>query len=373
VTAAAGAAPPAVRSGVAETPLLDAAGGSRAAPAEGGEGTGAPAGDPAAIVRAGLGLAAGSPVAVEPVTRHSNINHVYRVDAAGRVLWLKVSPARPRHLPVDLPRERIASEAAAIVRFGALAGGRLAVPRVLFLDRRRAALGLSDVGAGRAVLIDVLARSYGLLAEQAANLGRALAAVHDGTRGEPPMRPPAERAAVRRVIFDGLLAPGARALFPAAWERVAAEMSGREECLVHADLWAKNLLAAAGRPLAVVDFEGAHTGDPAFDLGTLLAVAALPALADPALAGAAAGFACRLGAAYRASSADPARAEAAVGRACLYAGTFLAARGFGPFAYPMTEPARARLAALARGLTLDPPAGAAAFAARLLAAAAAGG
>ena len=41
---------------------------------------------------------------------------------------------------------------------------------------------------------------------------------------------------LRRVVFEGLLAPGARAVFPELWEEVSAEMQAHEECLIHADL-----------------------------------------------------------------------------------------------------------------------------------------
>ena len=52
-------------------------------------------------------------------------------------------------------------------------------------------------------------------------------------------------------------------------------------------------------------------------------------------------------------------------RAFLYVGTLLAARGFGPFAYPMAEPARIRLATLARSLSVQPVADLTEYCARL--------
>lgn len=335
-------------------------------PEAGSSGDAAPADETLrAAVRTGLGLAPAAPVTLVPVTRHSNINYVYRVEAAGRRLYVKVVPERPRGLDVPLPPGRVASEAAALRRFGELCGGLVAVPAVLFLDTGLCALGLEDVGGGREVLIDVVDRRYRLLGEQARPLGLALAAVHGGSRGAPPLRPDGERQIVRRVIYDGLIAPGARHLFAAAWEEIGAEMQSRSECLVHADLWAKNLLVAAGRPLALVDFEGAHLGDPAFDLGTLLAVATIPALAAPPLAPAAGAFAASLLAAYAAGAAGAAWSAGAVTRSLRYAGAFLAARGYGPFAYRLDETARQRLASLARTLAEDPPVTAAAFSRRL--------
>ena len=103
-----------------------------------------------------------------------------------------------------------------------------------------------------------------------------------------------EEAIVRKVIFDGLLAPGARQVFPERWDEVGAEMQAHKECLVHADLWSKNLLVRQGEPVALVDFEGVIYGDPAFDLGTLLAVALVPASQRSALVGEALAFSSRL-------------------------------------------------------------------------------
>jgi aminoglycoside phosphotransferase (APT) family kinase protein len=312
----------------------------------------------AELVRSTLGLRASTPVEVRADGEHSNINHVYRVRyGAGRSLYLKVVPARPRKLPVTLPRERFLSEAEAIRRFGRLAGGAVVVPEVLFVDRDCCALGMSDVGGGRRVLLDLLPGRYSLLAEQAEPLGRALAAVHAGSRGMRPLRPAAEAAAIEAVIFDGLLAPGARAVFPESWEEIHGELRSGRRVLVHADLWGKNLLVAPGRPVAVVDFEGAMLGDPAFDLGTLLAVAVLPAFERPAVLPQAAGFVHRLLATYVAAAGAAAgdEARASCRRGCRAAAVFLAARGFGPFAYPLADRARERLAELTARLARRPP------------------
>lgn len=309
-------------------------------------------------MRSALGLRAAAPVELRADGEHSNINHVYRVRyGAGRSLYLKVVPARPRRLPVALPRERFLSEAEAIRRFGRLAGGAVVVPELLFVDRGSFALAMSDVGGGRRVLLDLLPGRYALLAEQAEPLGRALAAVHAGSRGMKPLRPAAEAAAIEAVIFDGLLAPGARAVFPERWEEIRGELRSDRRVLVHADLWGKNLLVAPGRRMAVVDFEGAMLGDPAFDLGTLLAVALVPAFERPAVLAQAAGFVHRLLATYvavaGAGAAD--EAQATCRRACRAAAVFLAARGFGPFAYPLPDRARERLAELAARLARRPP------------------
>jgi aminoglycoside phosphotransferase (APT) family kinase protein len=312
-------------------------------------------------VRRGLGLGAAEPVGLREVGEFSNINYVYRVEAAGRTLYLKAVPERPRRVPVRLPRERVFSEAEGLRRFRALAAGAVVIPEVLFVDEQEMALGMSDVGEGRRVLFSLLPEQFALLAEQAEALGRALGLVHGGTRGAGTPRPPAEEAMIRGVVFQGLLAPGALQVFPELWDEVSAEMRAHDECLIHADLWSKNLLVRQGEPVALVDFEGVCYGDPAFDLGTLLAVALVPALDVPALVPDALAFASRLFGAWAAACGSATWPGEVRPRAFRAASTFLAARGFGPFAYDLSEDGRRRVGALARALAAEPPSDAAGF------------
>jgi aminoglycoside phosphotransferase (APT) family kinase protein len=313
------------------------------------------------VVRRGLKLPATTPVSMTEVGELSNINYVYSVEVPGRSLFLKVVPELPKRLPVKLPRERVFSEAEGLRRFRDHAGGDVLIPEVLFVDGEVMALAMSDVGEGRRILFNVLADEFELLAEQAASLGHALGAVHGGTRGQGTPRPPQEEFIIRKVVFDGLLAPGAKLAFPEHWDAVQSEMRAHHECLIHADLWSKNLLVAGGAPIAVVDFEGILFGDPAFDLGTLTAVALLPALDDVALLPDALGFVERLLQAWAERCGDSEWPSAVEPRTFRATATFLAARGFGPFAYPMSEGARQRVGALARSLAGDPPADFAAF------------
>jgi hypothetical protein len=83
---------------------------------------------------------------------------------------------------------------------------------------------------------------------------------------------------------------------------------------------------------------------------------------QPALAGACAAFTETLIGAYAVAARenlpprDTSWPSTVCARAYLYVGTLLAARGFGPFAYAMSDAARDRLAGLARSLTMQPPA-----------------
>lgn len=317
------------------------------------------------VVRRGLHLSDSTAVLLHEDGELSNINYVYRVEVPGRNLYLKVVPEQPRRLPIRLPRERVFSEAEGLRRFRSLARAGIVIPEVLFVDDREMALAMSDVGEGRQVLFTVLAERFELLAEQADALGKALGAVHGGTRGSKSPRPPEEEQIIRKVIFDGLLAPGARVVFPELWDEVSAEMQAHRECLIHADLWSKNLLVRGGEPIAIVDFEGVCLGDAAFDLGTLTAVALLPALDQTAPLEEALTFCGRLLDAWTSACGSDAWAGEVLPRTFRATATFLAARAFGPFAYSMSEAARQRVRQIAVSLAADPPATFSAFSNRV--------
>ena len=236
----------------------------------------------------------------------------------------------------------------------------MSVPEVLYVDQAAYALGMSDVGLGRRVLLEVIDERYALLTVQAVPLGTALGRVHSRSRGNKPFRPQQFEHMLHSVIVDYLLAPGAKVLFPDQWPGIAAQLSANRECLIHGDLWAKNLLVSDHAVPGVVDFEGASIGDPALDVATLLAVAVIPALEQPALLPSCIEFSEALVGAYRAAAKENLWARDSLwpstvcARAYLYVGTMLAARGFGPFRYPLSDAARDRLAGLARSLSVEP-------------------
>jgi tRNA A-37 threonylcarbamoyl transferase component Bud32 len=307
------------------------------------------------LVLRGLGLSSAVPVQVSEVDEFSNINYVYRVQILGRSFYVKMVPARAKRFAASMPRERVFSEAEGLRRFRRLAGGLVLIPEVLFVDTQEMALAMTDVGEGREVLFTVLRERFDLLAEQADALGQALGAIHGGTRGTGILRPAQEEAIIRGVIFEGLLAPGARQVFPGMWDAVSAEMQSHKQCLMHADLWSKNLLVRAGQPVALVDFEGVCYGDPAFDLATLMTVAILPALETTALLFEALAFTSRLLSAWASACGDDAWPAEVWPRAFHATACFLAARGFGPFAYSMNDLGRRRIGNLARSLAEEPP------------------
>lgn len=317
------------------------------------------------IILRGLRLPFDEPVTIVEVSHCSNFNYVYRAVVGTRSVFLKIVPEKPKKFDVQLPRERIVSEAEALRRFRCFSGKTVLVPDILFVDCDHFALCMSDVGRGRTTLFDVILKKYRLFTEQAHNLGQALGLVHGGTRGCEPLRPREEDRLIQSVIFDGLLSPGVRQIYPEAWQDTIAAMRCHAECLVHADLWGKNLLVRSGEPVAIVDFEGAFVGDAAFDVGTVLAVGLLPAMEKPALVSRCLDAAYCFISAYESAARDSRWSRAVASRAMSYAGVFLAARGFGPFAYQMTSEARMRTGQLARDLLLSPPSNLAEFARRL--------
>src|SRR5258706_7804724 len=142
-------------------------------------------------------------------------------------------------------------------------------------------------------------------------------------------------------------------------------MEAHKECLIHGDLWSKTLLVRAVAPIAVVDFEGVCYGDPAFDLGTLIAVALVPAIEQPVLMREAVAFTRTLLQAWTSTCGCEAWPGEVVPRALRGTATFVAARAFGPFAYSMSGTARRRMGEVGHSLAARPRADVKAFRARV--------
>ena len=159
------------------------------------------------------------------------------------------------------------------------------VPRVLFEDRGSYAFGMQAVPAAHTVWkSELLGGDFdGCIA---ARLGAVTRQIHQSTAG-------AEAASFRgkygdREVFEQLRIDPFYRRVAAAHPDLNARISelieqtlATSDCLVHGDLSPKNLLVtrggAAGGPdpdelphLTLVDYEVAHYGDPAFDIGFLL-------------------------------------------------------------------------------------------------------
>lgn len=305
-------------------------------------------------VRRGLELDAATPILMTEVVDFTNINYVYRVEAAGKSLYLKVIPERGKRFPVSLSRERVFSETEGLRQFRSLAKGRIIIPEVLFVDRPEMAFGMTDVGEQRQVLFGVIGERFDLLNEQAEAFGEALGFVHGGTRDSGSFRPPHEEMMLRGIVFQGLLSPGAQHVFPEQWGDLNEEMQAHRQCLIHADLWSKNILVRQGEPAALVDFEGVSYGDPAFDLATLIAVALLPALELKVPVSDSGWFVSRFLKSWSLACGSAAWANEVLPRTFRASACFLATRGFGPFAYPLADDTKRLIVALARHLVTEP-------------------
>ena len=294
----------------------------------------------------GLGLAGPEePVRVE-AAGDGNINWVRRATVEGpslRSYVLKQArPALERFPQYQAPTERIVCEARYLARVQALDPEAIC-PQVHHFDERNRVLVLEDLG--RAERLDAaLARGADVSAALAA-LARFLGRIHRATRGDPTLAARFANEPMQRLHGDHIFAlpyqsndfplppltaeRAARLREDSALRATAARAYARylepTGALVHGDVQAGNVLLPAGG-VKLLDAEIAHLGDPAFDIGMLLAHALLPAAA----AGRAAGARPLLEASWRAyAAAHGAGGLPALADALRYAGLELLRRTVG--------------------------------------------
>lgn len=253
------------------------------------------------------GLArSGDEVVVEPAG-DGNINWVRRARVPARGASWIVKQARPtleRFPEYSASTERIVFEQR---WFGIARPADVAnvCPAILHFDEAGRVLVLEDLGDAER-LDRALLRGADVGAALAA-VARLLAAVHAATRGDPAL---AARFAnhdmqtlhgehVFRLPFavnDFPLEPALRARAERVWQdaelgtiaaRAYARYGEPRGALVHGDVQAGNILLPSGGGAKLLDAEIAHVGDPAFDVGMLLAHVLLAGLARDALPAAA--------------------------------------------------------------------------------------
>ncbi|MEW6272837.1 MAG: hypothetical protein AB1689_26465 [Thermodesulfobacteriota bacterium] len=239
--------------------------------------------------------AAGDQVAVEPAG-DGNINWVRRARVAGgpSCVVKQARPALERFPQYRASTERIVFER----RWLEIARphDRSSVcPGVLHFDEARRVLVLEDLGDAErldhALLRGVDVR--GALADVAELLGRVHAATRDPVlaarfRNDDMRRLHGEHVfALPFAANDFPLEPELRARAERVWRdhelpAIAARAYARYReprgALVHGDVQAGNVLLPGGAA-KLLDAEIAHVGDPAFDVGTLLAHVLLAAVA----------------------------------------------------------------------------------------------
>lgn len=196
-------------------------------------------------------------------------NVVLAVEAGG--LRAVVKQALPRLRVADewlATQERALTEAEALRLAAELTPG--AVPAVLDVDESAYAIVIATAPEGWANWKDEL------LAGRAdpgvaGRLGTILAAWHAGTAGSSRAWRLADTEAFEQLRVDPYhrTVMDRRPELAPAIEEVVEQMLATTSCLVHGDYSPKNVLVGA-EGLWVVDFEVAHVGDPAFDLGFML-------------------------------------------------------------------------------------------------------
>ena len=237
----------------------------------------------------------GTALAVEPAG-DGNINWVRRARARDGRSWIvkQARPALERFPEYHAPTERIGFERRYFELASKLPESGIC-PRILDFDECEHVLVMEDLG-GAERLDHALARGAEPT-EVAAALGSFLGAVHGATTDpslaaefqnqamqrlhgdhifELPLRendfplPPELRSEAERLRSDPTLVGIADALYARYLEPHGA--------LVHGDVQAGNVLLPDSGP-KLLDAEIAHVGDPAFDLGMLVAHLRLPAIA----------------------------------------------------------------------------------------------
>ena len=268
-------------------------------------------------------------------------------------IYVKCALSRAKRLPVDVPRARVLYEAQATEVYARLGGPSVLVPRCLFVDETHFAIGLSDVGRGRVVLLDRPDGGYAQARGLARALGDWLGRLARGSQAALPLRSE-EVASPAWQAYRDLLAVGLRVIDEDAIQRWLEPLCQRRESFVHSDLWAKNLLVGRLRRPALVDFENADLGDPALDLAAVVCLFLLPRLEGRVPPAAYAQFTeAFLGrvarrAPWLAGSDTSRRTFATVG-------IYLALRAVGATRYTMSEATRERCCELAYELLRRPP------------------
>jgi 5-methylthioribose kinase len=201
-------------------------------------------------------------------------NVVIRVEVVGEPPFvLKQARERLRTQAHWVSRlDRIWTEHAALLYLAPLLAPGT-VPEVLFADRDNYLFAMSaapdDAVVWKERLLEGVAER-----EVARAAGDLLGSIHFQTFDHPAL---ADGPLADTVVFDQLrLDPFYRTIARVHPEVVApveallappSDLPGR--CFVHADFSPKNILVHAGG-LTLVDFETAHAGDPAYDLGFVL-------------------------------------------------------------------------------------------------------
>ena len=201
-------------------------------------------------------------------------NVVMRVDVEGGPPFvLKQARERLRTKALWVSRlDRIWTEQAALELLSPLLPDG-AVPRVLFADEANYLFAMTCAPDDSAVWKEQLLAGAADL-EVARRAGRLLGALHAETRGQPALEsgPLADGTVFDQLRIDPFYRTIARA-HPEAAPRIDSLIHSLlhppRRGFVHGDFSPKNLLVHR-QGITLVDFETAHAGDPAYDVGFFL-------------------------------------------------------------------------------------------------------
>ncbi len=269
------------------------------------------------------------------------LNEVFRARSGSCSAVVKYAPPHVASVPtIALSQRRSAVEAACLSELGpggslqAATSARVRAPRLHAHDAARAVIVMEDLGP-----LPDLATVSVLDPELGAELARFLGAVHTLSTSLSDLLDAVDNPDVQRTrqrtqyarVGGWLALHGVRdaAELGTRTEALGRRLGARGPSLIMGDLWPPSLLVD-GAALRVIDWELAHAGQPAQDLGHLLAHLWMhehSARADRASGFAA--FRARFVSTYRAAW-EP--SPTAITDACMHAGCEILARVAGPFA-----------------------------------------
>jgi 5-methylthioribose kinase len=301
------------------------------------------------------GLGGGGPAAVEELAGGVS-NAVLRVRTPERAFVLKQSLPRLRTRDAwfsDL--DRVFREESVMRALHPLLPA--VVPEVLFADRKNYVFAMSSAPDGAAVWKAELLNGR-IDTAVGERVGAVLGRLHDATARDPALVAPFHNRTVfvqlRVDPFYRRIQERRPEVAPAVALLIDGLLSSRE-VLCHGDYSPKNILTH-DQGFTLVDYETAHQGDPAMDLGFFLSHILLKAFRRPADRRRHFDLTRAFWAGYRSASAF-APAEELERRAVGHCGVCLLARidGTSPVDYLPEAPKREAVRRLGRGLLLERP------------------